>query len=119
MTFEKYQEELTTLTNFVTHYCQDKHKDFPKKNRSIEVVYAGEQSDPLEACLCAECTNMIAYGITRLQKCPYEEKPKCRKCSDPCYERPQWKQIASIMSYSGMKLGLTKIKNKMRFWAAS
>jgi hypothetical protein len=119
MTFEKYKEELTTLTTFVTHYCGDKHKDLPKKIRSISVSYADERCDPLEAVLCAECTNIIAYGITRLQKCPYEEKPKCRKCVDPCYDRPQWKHVASIMSYSGMKLGLTKIKNKIRFWSAS
>jgi hypothetical protein len=116
MTFEKYVEEVSTLTTFVTHYCTDKHTTVAKKNRVISLEYNGESTTPLQAEICGECANIIAYGITRLQSCPYDDKPKCRKCEDPCYDRPQWKKVAAIMSYSGVKLGLTRIKNRIRFW---
>lgn len=118
MTFEKYKQELTTLTTFVAHYCMDKHPDRLQKNCSITVSYAGGRCEPLEAVLCEECAETVAYGISRLQGCPFDDKPKCRKCPNPCYEKPMWKKVAAIMRHSGMKLGLTKIKNKLRFWSA-
>jgi hypothetical protein len=117
MTFETYRREATTLTTFVTHFCTDKHHGMPKRSRSIPIRYGGKQADSLEATLCDACAGIIDYGMGRLQECPFDAKPKCRKCPDPCYERPMWKQVAAIMRYSGMKLGLTKIRKKIRFWA--
>jgi hypothetical protein len=117
MTFETYRREATTLTTFVTHFCTDKHCEQSKSSRIIHIQYGGEHAEPLEATLCDACAETIAYGMTRLQECPFDAKPKCRKCPDPCYERPMWKQVAAIMRYSGMKLGLTKIKKKIRFWS--
>jgi hypothetical protein len=116
MTFETYCNEVTTLTTFVTHFCSDKHSDATKRGRTICLSYGGERAEPLEALLCDTCAETVAYGIGRLQGCPYDEKPKCRKCPDPCYARPMWKHVAAIMRYSGMKLGLTRIKKKIRFW---
>ena len=118
MTFETYRREAVTLTTFVTRFCSDKHHDLPKEQRTIPVSYGGEASEPLEATLCDSCAETLRYGITRLQACPYDEKPKCRKCTDPCYDRPMWKRVAAIMRYSGMQMGLTRIKKKIRFWSA-
>ena len=117
MTFEKYTQELTTLTTFVAHYCRDKHIHVPKRARQIPVCYGGESDGVIETMLCEECLETVSYGIERLEGCPYDEKPKCRRCSDPCYERPMWKRIAAIMRYSGMKLGMTKLRKKIRFWS--
>ena len=117
MTFETYRREVTTLTTFVTHFCNDKHCDLPREARTIGVRYGTETAEPIETMLCDGCAETVAYGIARLQGCPHDEKPKCRKCSDPCYERPMWKRVAAIMRYSGMKLGLTKVRKKIRFWS--
>jgi hypothetical protein len=117
MRFETYHREAVTLTTFVTHFCSDKHHDVPKRKRTIPISYAGKDAEPLDAVLCDACSEIIAYGMARLRECPYDEKPKCRKCPDPCYERPMWKRVAAIMRHSGMKLGLTKIKKKIRFWS--
>ncbi|NLM99553.1 MAG: hypothetical protein GX170_05965, partial [Campylobacteraceae bacterium] len=43
-----------------------------------------------------------------------EEKPSCRKCPNPCYEKDRWKLLAKIMKYSGMKLGLLKIRKMFK-----
>ena len=117
MTFEKYTQEVTTLTKFVSLYCADKHTDVPRKSHSITLKYAGERAEPLEAVLCDECAETIAYGIARLQGCPFDDKPKCRKCPNPCYERPMWKKLAKIMRHSGMKLGIEKVRDTVRFWS--
>ena len=117
MRFDKYSQELTTLTTFVSHYCRDKHRHHPKYARQIPVCYNGESAEAIGTMLCDECMETVLYGIERLEGCPFEEKPKCRKCADPCYERPMWKRIAAIMRYSGMKLGLTKLRKKIRFWS--
>ena len=65
----------------------------------------------LDLDLCVECTKLINYSIKRLQECPHEIKPKCRTCSHPCYEKPEWKNVARIMKYSGLKLGILKIRS--------
>ncbi len=116
MTFEKYTTELTTLTRFVEHYCTDHHHDISRKSHNITIKYAGERSEPLEALLCEECAEMVAYAMARLQGCPFDDKPKCRKCPNPCYERPMWKKLAKIMRYSGVRYGLEKVRTAMRFW---
>ena len=116
MKFEKYTQEVTTLTTFVAYYCTGKHADVPKKSRSITLKYAGERAEPLEAVLCDECAETVAYAMARLQGCPFDDKPKCRKCPNPCYERPMWKKLAGIMRYSGMRFGMEKVRTAVRFW---
>ncbi len=116
MTFKKYTQEVTTLTRFVSYYCAGKHADVPKKGSCITLRYAGERAEPLEAELCDECAEILSYGVTRLQACPFDDKPKCRKCPNPCYERPMWKKLAKIMRYSGMHFGLEKVRASVRFW---
>ena len=118
MTFEKYAQEVTTLTTFISLYCADKHMDLPKKSHCITLNYAGERADPFEAPLCNECAETVAYGIARLQGCPFDDKPKCRKCPNPCYERPMWKKLAKIMCHGGIKQGLQKVRNTVRFWSS-
>jgi hypothetical protein len=49
----------------------------------------------------------------KLQNCPHEIKPRCRKCPTPCYEKQEWKNIARIMKYSAIKLSLGKIKSRV------
>ena len=116
MTFEKYQQEVEIITKFVSLYCKDKHGDVPRKGMSVSLMYRAERAEPIETTLCEECNEVVAYAIARLQGCPFEDKPKCRKCPNPCYERPMWKKVARIMRYSGMKLGMNKLREKVRFW---
>ena len=112
MTFEKYTQEVTTLTTFISHYCIDKHTDVPTKSRCVTLKYAGERAEPLEAPLCDECAEILNYGIARLQGCPFDDKPKCRKCPNPCYERPMWKKLAKIMQ----EITLEEKAQKMNIW---
>ena len=68
----------------------------------------------LELDLCENCLTSINYSFDKLLICPHEEKPRCRVCPNPCYEKDKWKALSKIMRYSGAKLGLTKLKNKIK-----
>lgn len=106
MTKEKLQSEVKTLEVFFTKYCSSKHQHqstehYTLKHRNYEVTS--------ELHLCKECHELIAYSFNRLQNCPYKIKPKCRKCDNPCYNRYQWKKVAKIMRYNGLRMGAEKI----------
>ena len=111
MTNEKFISEVETLNNFFTIYCKDKHTEQNSCVRSLQ--YKNENYD-VEFHLCEECNELINYSIKCLEECPHEIKPRCRKCPNPCYEKPQWKRLAKLMRYSGMKLGILKIKRFFR-----
>lgn len=107
MTEEKFQGELQTLEKFFTLNCADKHTNQSLKEYKLEYKNSYHEFT-LE--LCDECHKLISYSHQRLQECPHEIKPRCRKCPNPCYEKKEWKALAKLMRYSGLKLGLIKIK---------
>ncbi|WP_170018412.1 nitrous oxide-stimulated promoter family protein [Campylobacter sp. RM16190] len=115
MTNEKFIEQVSTLAKFLKTHCNDKHLDEAKKEIGIDLFYKGENLNfMVSTTLCKECEELFRYTHQRLLECSHEIKPSCRKCPHPCYERDRWKQMAKIMRYSGMNLGLIRIKNLFR-----
>jgi len=111
MTQEKFVSETETLKKFFTVYCKDKHTN--QNNYIKDIIYQNENIK-LELDLCEECSELINYSIERLQGCPHEIKPRCRTCPSPCYEKTQWKKLAKLMRYSGIQLGILKLKKFFR-----
>ncbi len=109
MKTEKFKSEVNTLQTFLETYCCNKHKNQTEVEKNIRYK---ELKFSTTLYLCDECLSMFEYSLEKLQNCPHEEKPKCRQCPNPCYEKAQWKKLAKIMRYSGIKLGLLKLKNK-------
>jgi hypothetical protein len=111
MTEEKFQNEVLILEKFFTKFCEEKHRERFKKEYQLKY----KQTD-ITFCvhLCNECHKLISYSFERLLECPHEIKPRCRKCPTPCYEKPQWKEVAKIMRYSGFQLGVLKVKKFLR-----
>lgn len=110
MNEDKFKNEVVTLEKFFVKYCQDKHINQCDKIYQLQYKLSDIQ---FNLCLCQKCHELIAYSLERLKECPHEEKPRCRNCPDPCYEKKQWKQLAKVMKYSSFKFGLGKIKNKI------
>lgn len=76
--------EFATLSKFVEIYCE-RHHD----RRD------GEKT-------CSECADLLDYAHARLEKCPYEPKPKCKDCTTHCY-RPKYREkVREVMKFSGM-----------------
>jgi hypothetical protein len=113
MTEEKFKGEIDTLKKFFELYCHDKHQDRIMHEGNYNIPYNNEYFK-LDVTLCDECNSLLAVAIKNLQNCPHEIKPRCRKCPTPCYEKQDWKNVAKIMKYSGMKLGLGKAGKRLK-----
>lgn len=107
MTNEKFKSELDSLDKLFSLYCKDKHIN--QKRYKKDIIYK-DISYSLEIDLCEDCESLLNYSIKSLQQCPHDIKPRCRRCTTPCYEKDKWKKVAKLMRYSGIKLGLSKLK---------
>ncbi len=115
MSDDKFIHDSKTVLKFIQIYCNDKHKDETKQKETKELFYKNKNLNTrVDYNLCTTCKNTLLISYKNLQSCPHQEKPSCRKCPKPCYERADWKSVAKIMRYSGMKLGLTKLKKLFR-----
>ena len=111
MRSKKFIHDTKTVLSFIQIYCNNKHTDNPKQDNLLKLMYQNKELHvELKSHLCTTCENTLLLCYTKLQLCPHEEKPSCRKCPQPCYEKSDWKAVARIMRYSGMKLGLNRIK---------
>jgi len=108
---DKFIHDTKTVLKFIQLYCDEKHKEDEKNDGIEHLNYQNKDLHvDVEYHLCQACQETFTYSYQRLQECPHEQKPSCRKCPNPCYEKPRWKHLASIMRFSGMKLGLLKIR---------
>lgn len=112
MTYEKFEKELETLKSFFSMHCHDKHEIQTVLPHTLSYK---EREYSFELSLCPECNELINYSIQRLKLCPYDEKPRCRTCAKPCYNKKEWKRVATVMRYSGTKSKLLKIKDFFTF----
>lgn len=110
MTRDKLETDSKTLYKFIQLNCDKRHHDVPKKKSTLHVIFKDEVLSELPYNLCEECETLFIYAYGKLKNCPHEHKPSCRKCPNPCYEKPMWKKMANVMMFSGMQLGLTKLR---------
>jgi hypothetical protein len=76
--------EFKTVVAMVEIYCKDHHRTNG---------------------LCQECTTLLEYAETRLDRCPYgEAKPTCNKCPIHCYKPDPKEQMRLVMRYSGPRM---------------
>lgn len=108
MTEEKFNKNVLILKEFFELYCKNKHDHLLKK--TITLIYKKEKII-FDIALCEECHLLIKKAFFNLQNCTQEEKPRCRKCPNPCYDKQTWKKIAKIMRYSSIRISLKKLKN--------
>ena len=65
-------------------------------------VFCRKHHDTNGTGMCAECRDLLDYAFGRLEKCPYDPKPKCKDCETHCY-RPQYRdKIRAVMRFSGI-----------------
>jgi len=104
----KFKSEVETLEKFFSLYCLDNHHK--RESREYSIKY-NELFLEYKISLCKECHNLLSYALQRLRECPHEEKPRCRKCPAPCYDKEQWRAVGKLMRYSGIQFGLVKVKS--------
>jgi hypothetical protein len=111
MTKEKFASEVKTVHSFIARYCSD-NKHAKERKKVFTCKYHAEDYS-CDIHLCHECLELLEYSVSRLQNCPHEEKPKCRRCPNPCYEKKEWKKMAKVMRQSAIMLGIEQIKEKV------
>lgn len=80
----KINEEKHILILMVKIYCRKNHKTKD---------------------LCDECSELLNYGLNRLDHCKYgEKKDFCNKCSTQCYNKDKREQIRKVMRFSGPRM---------------
>jgi hypothetical protein len=75
--------ELRVLNSFIGVYCCAQHGAQPSG-------------------LCPECAGLLDYAAGRLKRCPYDPKPKCKRCPTHCYAPAQRERMRQVMRFSGM-----------------
>ena len=75
--------EEKVLRRFISVYCRARH---------------GTKGEPL----CAACGDLLAYALNRLERCPFDPKPRCKACPTHCYRRDYRAGIREVMRFSGM-----------------
>ncbi|WP_331775745.1 nitrous oxide-stimulated promoter family protein [Sulfurospirillum sp. 1612] len=110
MKTEKFENDVRVVHKFIQLYCDNNHADHDKKDGQLILFYHDTDLGVVDYHLCETCEKTLKYSHQRLIECPHDEKPRCRKCPNPCYEKSEWKALAKIMRYSGMQLGLLKIR---------
>ena len=108
MTQKKYLSEIGTLKQCISSYCKEKHN---KPNNTTTVLKYNNISYEIDLNICSECHTLIHYAFKRLQECPHEIKPRCRRCPNPCYEKKEWKMLAKIMRYHFLSGIFKKLKS--------
>lgn len=112
MKTEKFISEAETLKKFFELHCKNKHTN---QTNHCKKLHYNDTNVNIELELCNDCINLIHYSFDRLKECPHEIKPRCRTCKTPCYSKDEWKKVAKLMMYSGMQLGLGKIRKFLKF----
>jgi len=111
MKTEKFISEAQTLKKFFEIHCKHKHTN---QTHHCKKLHYNDTDVNIELELCNDCINLIHYSFDRLTECQHEIKPRCRTCKTPCYSKDEWKKVAKLMMYSGVKLGLSKIRKFLK-----
>jgi len=81
----RLERERRTIRAMVELYCRDHHHS------------TGD--------LCADCGQLFAYAMERIDKCPFHDgKPTCARCPVHCYKPARRDEIRQVMRYSGPRM---------------
>ena len=82
---DRLARERATIRVMIEIFCRDHHRS--------------------PDALCAECRELFAYAMQRIDKCPYQpDKPTCAKCPTHCYRPAMREQVRQVMRYAGPRM---------------
>ncbi len=99
---KKINSDAAMLAKMVEIYCRHHHGVAVKK----EIVRRGilETLDLRETRLCCECASLLVHGLVKRINCPFDPKPRCKRCTEPCFSGEYRIFVKKVMRYSGLKL---------------
>src|SRR3989344_211984 len=103
LTAEK-TKNLKVISGFIEIFCAEKHGSSPKAPCEFKGVDFNRSVGEKKPNLCEDCRGLLTHATVKLLLCPYDPKPKCKKCQTHCYGPGYRERIQAVMRFSGMNL---------------
>ena len=100
---DKIRRDIEVLAEFIEIYCAENHGTAVR----MEISGTGHVAEFLagrKPALCRECGKLFLHGASKRIICPYDPKPRCKKCKTRCYLAGYREKIREVMRFSGMHL---------------
>jgi hypothetical protein len=99
---KKINSDTAMLARMVQIYCCHYHSDKLKG----DIIRRGilETLDLRETRLCSGCAGLLGHGLVKLVNCPFDPKPRCKRCTEQCFSGEYRIFVKKVMRYSGLKL---------------
>ena len=98
----KILSDIRLLARFVSAWCRDHHGTDAMVPVKVYGV-TGRFVNGLKVSLCPECKRIFLHGATKRILCPFDPKPRCRRCPTPCYGDGYRETMKAVMRYSGLR----------------
>ena len=78
-----------------------------RERKTVEAMirlYCKKHHAP-EGARCADCQELVAYALERLDGCPFQErKTTCAQCPVNCYRPEMRERIRAVMRFAGPRM---------------
>ncbi len=101
---DKKEKELRVLADFMSIFCRENHQDQTRSVFPVRDTRLRHISDDKDLMLCQDCQKLLNHSIAKLLLCPYDPKPRCKKCETHCYAPGYREKIREVMRFSGLYL---------------
>lgn len=91
------------LTEFIETFCSNNHSEKAKSHIQVK----GRINEFLKDAsirLCSDCNKLLLHAVSKRIMCPYDPKPRCKKCLTHCYSTGYRERIREVMRFSGAYL---------------
>jgi hypothetical protein len=103
LNFPRARKDIRLLTKFIEIHCRRNHNHRPKERFTAQGKLAAVL-DEARVELCGECSRLLMHGATKRLLCPFDPKPRCKKCPEHCYGDAYRRRIKEVMRFSGAYL---------------
>jgi hypothetical protein len=97
------KSDASVLARFIDIYCRNNHIEAKRSSITMKGEI-GEYVNGLLVELCPDCRRLLLYGVSKRIICPYNPKPRCKKCPTYCYYDRYRQKIKMVMRFSGAYL---------------
>jgi molybdenum cofactor biosynthesis enzyme MoaA len=100
---EKIRSDVRVLARFIQIFCANNHRENSKSPVRAK-GRTGEFLNDVSTKLCDDCTRLLLHGAGKRTTCPYDPKPRCKKCPTYCFRDGYRERVREVMRFSGAYL---------------
>lgn len=99
----RIRKDIKVLTRFIQIFCARNHPEDGKSSVQPK-GRVGEFWTDASVRLCDDCRKLLLHGAGKRITCPYDPKPRCKKCPTYCFRDGYREKIREVMRFSGAYL---------------